>query len=150
MVNKAVIVILLLLCSVVSHAICHDVVVGQRSYHRDETYEEDGKRYDYENTNPLLGCITEEGYIIAAFENSYSDPALLLAHSWQTHSLSPYISPYLALGVALGYKDHMEHVGAFSPYGFVGVDIHPADQSFGLMISTVGQTTTIGLRFALK
>lgn len=148
--KKALAGCLLFVLSGASHAGCHDLLLGQHSWHADDTYEDDGKQHHYDNANYLLGCVTDEGHVAAVFENSYSNTAVLVGHRWQYNSWSEYVSPYLVLGVATGYKDHMAHVGAFSPYGFVGVDIHPADNSYGLMISTVGSVTSVGMRFALE
>lgn len=122
-------------------------MVGQHTWHVHETYREDGIDYDYNDNNYLLGCITESGYVTAVFENSYHDTALVVMRKWQYDKWSPYISPYVAMGAALGYRDHIAHVGPLSPYGFLGVDIHPVDNRFGVMISTVGATTTLGVRF---
>lgn len=148
--EKILVISMLSVLSFTSYAGCHDLLIGQLSHHRDETYEDDGVHYEHNNDNELLGCITDNDHVIAVFENSYEDTAMLLAHKWSNDTLSKYITPYVVLGVALGYEDHMAHIGAFSPYGFVGLDIHPESKRYGLMISTVGVTTTIGLRFAWR
>lgn len=133
-----------------SQAACTDLVLGQHTWHSHDGYEEDGMDYEYNNNNYLVGCVTEDEHLVAVFENSYEKTTVLVAHTWKDNSYSPYVSPYLVLGVASGYKDHLAHVGPLSPYGFVGLDIHPVNNKYGLMISTAFTVTSVGVRFALK
>lgn len=145
---KNIVFVLLCLIGQFCYADCTDVLVGQRTWHSQPDYKENGKLHPYESNNYLLGCITSNDHIVAVFRNSYDDPTALGGWVWRTNELSSYVTPYLVLGTVVGYKDHLVHVGPFSPYGFVGIDLHPQDNKFGVMISTVGTITSIGVRFS--
>lgn len=145
---KYAVFLVLLLASQACYAFCSDVIVGQKTWHQQQYYYQDGKQHRYDGDNYLVGCITPDNYIMAVFKNSYGDPTVLGGFAWRYNQLSPYITPYLVLGTVVGYEDHLPHIGPFAPYGFVGLDIHNINNKFGIMVSTIGSITSIGVRFS--
>jgi hypothetical protein len=139
--------LIVVLISTIAHSKCVDAIIGQKTWHSQKGYYEHGQFREYNGNNYLIGCVTDEDTVFAVFENSYYDPSVLVARSYKDYDFSPYITPYVVVGVVAGYKDHLTvHVGPLAPYGFVGVDIHPASNKYGIMIDTIGVITSIGVR----
>jgi hypothetical protein len=142
---KYLILTLLMAFSTISAA--DDLLVGQFTKHA-RPYQSAGGP-EFKKFQPLIGLKTEN-YAFIAMENSFEKPSVLILRIWDV-DLTSNIRPFVAGGIGTGYDDvHGARFKGISALGYLGVDLHPDSDKFGIMITYAPDTFIgLGLRFAL-
>lgn len=103
----------------------------------------------YNETHNLIGYIDDSisyGYM----KNSWNNDSVFVAKVWDK-DINTYIRSHLVVGVATGYKDYIPlSLGPLAFVGYMGIDIHPKHDKFGIMLSVIpGEVLAIGFRIKI-
>jgi len=142
---KLIIAIMLTLSSAVY---ADDLILGEYTHHFKDLRCKGCKPFT--NEHPLLGYSTDD-YIFFAMKNSYDKDSVAVLRSIKT-DVGQYLTPFAAAGLVTGYeqvKPKYIYAGV-AALGYIGMDIHPASNDVGLVITWVpGQFIGAGIRFRL-
>lgn len=134
---------LLMLCAVAS---ADDLLLGQQTYH----FKTPCDGCEFRDSHPLIGYATEK-YAVIAMINSYDHESILALRTFKK-DFTPNLRGITSVGVGTGYYREMPDisVGKVTVMAYLGVDIHPASDKFGLLITYVpGEFIGAGLRIKL-
>jgi hypothetical protein len=131
-------------------------MLGQKTHHFHENWNwnqcNQGKEICRKNneTQELIGISTEKYTLIYIHQNSLREKSVIAVRTWKS-DLTKNIRPWAAAGVATGY-DKIEKIGSeLTPAGYLGVDIHPDSDKFGLVVTWVPESFIgAGIRVRIK
>lgn len=141
-------------------SVAGDLLLGQYSYHFDKcvdkecpnqhlverNYHTTGEgsicefgceRYEgrYRDTHPLIGY-TNRTYTAFIMKNSFDKTSIVVMRNF-TYDWTKNLRPAASIGLATGYDEYLPSWGKITPMGVFSIDIHPASDKYGLIISTV-------------
>jgi hypothetical protein len=150
---KKLLIAAALLISTIAKA--DDLLLWQYTDHRQEFTKactDNGKGlciHDHIVENhPLIG-LRRDSYTVLAMENSFGRTSVAALKTY-SYELNSYVRPFVSAGLVTGYKsDETPYVwNGVAPAVYTGFDIHPASNSFGVVITIVPERFIgIGLRF---
>jgi hypothetical protein len=124
---KYILTLLILVSTFVS---ADDLLLGQYAYH----FKTDS-REDLRSEMPLIGYSTEK-YTVIVMRNSYNKSSVVLLRTNRA-DLSEHFTGAISIGAASGYEDYPSdyNFDGIIPVGYLSLDIHPASNDYGLIIT---------------
>jgi len=146
----------LLLLLLPINAFSLDLMVGQKTHHFHdnwnwETCGEHKKVYQpFNDSQELIGVNTDKYSLIYIHQNSLREKSIIAVRTWKS-DLTKNVRPWASAGVATGY-DKLDKIGAkLTPVGYLGVDVHPDSDKFGLVVTWVPESFVgVGFRVRIK
>lgn len=141
---------LLLLLSHCNKSQALDLLVGQRTHHFHPcwNWEQEGAACEPVNeSQELIGVSTDKWALVYMHQNSLRERSFILTRKWD-RDWGRYVRPYVAIGVATGYeKLELPDALGLTPVGYLGLDLHPKNDRFGLVVTWVPDSFVgLGLR----
>lgn len=133
-----------------------ELLLGQHTWHAARFYpkecHQEGKYicdFKINDDHPLIG-INTHGYTIFAMENSYDKTSIAVLKTFK-YDLSSNFRAYVSAGIVSGYEDKFDIAWhGIMPALYPGIDIHPASDKWGVMITAVpNYFVGIGVRFKI-
>jgi len=128
-------------------SVAGDILIGAKSFHVNK-YQCNGCER-FRETNPLIGYSGDK-YSTHYMKNSYNKDSVVAVRTFK-HDLTKNITPFLAVGAATGYDEHVKKLskGSLTAVGYAGIDVHPKSKKLGLIL-TVTPYRTIGVALKIK
>jgi hypothetical protein len=147
--------ILVLVLIAVRSAKADDLLIGQRTIHFHDYINEEtcGEKWQCEKFNdkqPLIGYATDKYALIYMHRNSIREHSIVMVRTYKME-FNRYLRPFTAVGFATGYADRYDDksVGDITPMTYFGLDIHPANDRFGLVL-TYQHDSFVGIGTRIK
>lgn len=124
---KYLFALLMVASSLVSAA---DLLVGQYAYH----FKTDS-REQLRSEMPLIGYASDK-YTIIAMRNSYNKDSFVLLRTNRA-DFGAHFTGAISMGLASGYDEYPSdyNFDGIIPVGYLSLDIHPASNDYGLIIT---------------
>ncbi len=130
MIRKALLALLALLLVPLA-ASADDIIVHVGSYHQDDTYYYDGSIEKYNNFNPGIGYLTDNGWTVGMYKNSYKDLSVYAGKSWLWNCGVAGLKCGGMIGVASGYRKYLGN--PVQPIGGLVLK-YDIDERYGVML----------------
>lgn len=132
MITKTLLLITALIISTQSAAL--DLFYLPYTQHLAPCYEEciNG---EYREDNHVTGVTTGK-YAAFVMQNSHDKFSVFAGKQW-TRSLNKNIRTFATIGGVTGYADVSKNVFGIAPAGYVGVDLHPSHDRWGVVFTAI-------------
>jgi hypothetical protein len=134
-----------------------DLLVGQQTIHFHDhwNWEDCGTQVGqevcqpYNDSQELIGLRKGKYSLLYIHQNSLREKSLLFVRTWE-YDLTPNVRPWSAAGLGTGYDKVKKVGGTLTPVGYLGLDLHPKSDRFGLLVTWVPESFVgLGLRVRL-
>ena len=103
---------------------------------------------EYNEDNNLV-FVTVDNWTSFYMKNSYGNDSFFIGRKVNSVQ-NENISMFLVGGLVTGYDDIMPDIVGVSPGGYIGLDFHPVNNRFGVIVSmSINGAASIGVRFRL-
>lgn len=131
-----------------------DLLLGQQTIHFHDhwNWEACGTQVGqeicqpYNDSQELIGLRKGKYSVLYLHQNSLRERSLIAVRTWE-YDLTPNIRPWTAAGFGTGYDKVDKIGGVLTPVGYLGLDLHPKSDRFGLLVTWVPESFVgLGLR----
>ncbi len=141
---------LILVLALITANVCQatELLLGQLTYHF-ETYQHGDSGPKFNEEHALVG-LKGDKYAIIAMDNSFDKFSILAVRVWEK-DFTKNIRGFAAAGLSTGYADDVPDFTRWglTPMAYVGFDLHPSSDKYGLTFTANPSFVGLGLRTTL-